>query len=276
MPIRATRPPESSCNVLVCRGACAALRRRMLLATRILVLPAPLLFGVVLAAQQAANSASETTPRATHPASHAHRKAAAQKPAPAPALALAPAPPTPAAPQMPNWPVNDKPGEATVVWDSRGLLIEASNSSLNEILQEVSLKTGAQVEGMGADERVFGSYGPGPARDVISQILDGAGYNVLMVGDQGEGTPRRIVLSGRTKGAAQPSGNGTPENDSDQETQQISEQEPPQPGEQQRPGMPGYNPAQPVPVRTPQQIMEQRQQWQQLQQSQQPQQNPQN
>ena len=62
---------------------------------------------------------------------------------------------------------------------------------------------------MGADERIFGTYGPGPARDVLSQLLDGSGYNVLMVGDRGAGTPRRIVLtirSGSTAGHRQSSG----------------------------------------------------------------------
>ncbi len=60
---------------------------------------------------------------------------------------------------------------------------------------------------MGQDQRIFGAYGPGPARDVLSQLLDGSGYNVLMIGDQGQGTPRRIVLSARPAGPAQPSGN---------------------------------------------------------------------
>ena len=90
-----------------------------------------------------------------------------------------------------------------MVWDSHGLLIVASNSSLAQILKEVSTETGAKVEGMGQDQRVFGTYGPGPARDVLSQLLDGSGYNVLMVGDQGQGTPRRIVLSIRPGGGAQ-------------------------------------------------------------------------
>jgi len=82
-----------------------------------------------------------------------------------------------------------------VVWDSHGLLIVASNSSLAQILKQVSAETGVKVAGMGADERVFGTYGPGPARDVLSRLLDGSAYNVLMIGDQGQGAPLRIVLS---------------------------------------------------------------------------------
>lgn len=67
-------------------------------------------------------------------------------------------------------------------------------------MEDVSAATGAKVEGLGADQRIFGAYGPGKAREVLSQLLDGTGYNVLMIGDQGEGTPRQIVLT--TRGAA--------------------------------------------------------------------------
>jgi hypothetical protein len=67
-------------------------------------------------------------------------------------------------------------------------------------MNEVATTTGATVEGLGDDQRVFGAYGPGPARDVLSQLLHGTGYNVVMVGDQGQGTPREIVLSGRHSG----------------------------------------------------------------------------
>ncbi len=57
-----------------------------------------------------------------------------------------------------------------------------------------------KLEGMDQDQRIFGTYGPGPARDVLSQLLDGSGYNVLMIGDRGQGTPRRIVLSAHSGG----------------------------------------------------------------------------
>ena len=129
---------------------------------------------------------------------HPRKKPAAATPAPQPAP-----PPAPVAPPPPNWPANDLPGAASVVFDSHGLLVVASNSSLAQILKEVSLETGVKVEGMDADQRIFGTYGPGPARDVISQLLDGSGYDVLMIGDRGEGTPRRIVLTARSGSAAQ-------------------------------------------------------------------------
>ena len=101
---------------------------------------------------------------------------------------------------MPHWPLNDRPAEAFVVWDSHGLRINATNSSLQQILKDVSTATGTKVEGLTTDQRVFGNYGPGQARDVLSQLLQGSGYNVLMIGDQGQGVPRQILLSARQGG----------------------------------------------------------------------------
>ncbi len=143
-----------------------------------------------------------------------------------------------------------------MVWDSQGLRIVASNSSLAQILKDVSTKTGATLEGMGQDQRIFGVYGPGPARDVLSQLLDGSGYNVLMIGDLGQGTPRRIVLSARPMGPAQASGPST----SNPEETDVEPQQP-----EPQPAPPG------VPVR-PQPMPPDIQQRQQQQQ----QQNPQN
>jgi hypothetical protein len=165
-------------------------------------------------------------------------------------------------PQPPKWPANDPPTAASVVWDSHGLRIVASNSSLAQILKDVSTKTGATLEGMGQDQRIFGAYGTGSVRDVLSQLLDGSGYNVLMIGDQGQGTPRRIVLSNRPTGpAAPPSRNFSPGTSSDAEPEEPQPPEPPPP--------PVQNVTPPsVPARTPQQMQELHQQQQQ--------QNPQN
>jgi len=122
------------------------------------------------------------------------------------------------------WPVNEKPEDAKITWDSHGLYIQAANSSLEQILKDVATVTGATVEGMNSDERIFGTYGPGKARDVLTELLQGTKYNVLMVGDQGEGTPREVVLSskhngGNTNVAANPNqGNDEDSSDSDDQT----------------------------------------------------------
>jgi hypothetical protein len=179
--------------------------------------------------------------------------------------------PTPAtpAPEPPKWPLNEAPAPPSIRWDSQGLRVEATNSSLRQILDDVVTTTGAKVEGLGADERVFGSYGPGPARDVLSQILQGSGYNVLMLGDEGQGTPREIILSERTKAGSQP---GQANNRPNPQDEDVEQPEPEEPTAQQplinRPPIPQNNPGAPM---TPQQRMleMQRQQMQMQQQQQQ-------
>jgi hypothetical protein len=128
---------------------------------------------------------------------------------------------------VPPWPVNEKADPASVRWDSRGLRIEADNSSLAQILNDVAAITGAKVEGLSTDQRIFGNYGPGPARDVLSQLFDGSGYNILLTGEQGQGTPLKIVLSLRQTGAALPSANLTPASDEDTDTEDQPYQPPP-------------------------------------------------
>lgn len=187
---------------------------------------------------------------------------------------------------MPDWPINDKPSPASVVWDANGLRINASNSSLQQILGEVSTETGTKVEGLSADQRVYGAYGPGNARDVLSQLLQGSGYNVLLAGDIGQGTPREVVLSPRLSNP-----NGAPNNNAMNRPQQEGDEDVPEPPDEQPPiqnpqvqngPRPGFGPGGPGgPVRTPQQVMEEMQQRQILQQQQlqeqqqQQQQNPQ-
>jgi hypothetical protein len=184
---------------------------------------------------------------------------------------VVPAPVTPPAPQPPSWPAFDKAAEASVVWDSHGLTIDAANSSLQQILNDVSTAIGAKVEGFSNDQRVFGEFGPGPAREVLSQVLQGSGYNVIMIGGQGQGAPRQILLSERQAGPAQPAGrNNNPSNDEDD----AADEPQPPPAPEQIQNRPGFPPG--GPPRSPQQIMQEMQQRQQQIQQQQQQQSPPN
>lgn len=270
MPVFAPQQPESLGVVLRHAGFRGSVLRRILFPAASACLAAQSVLGLGIAAQTPTTSAASKTPQtvhptthstlhpATHSSAHARHKPAAKVLPPVQAQVTPPAAVVPAPPPPPNWPVNDKPVEATVVWDSHGLLVQASNSSLDTILNDISLKIGAKVEGIGADERVFGTYGPGPAREVLAQLLDGTGYNILMVGDQGAGTPRKIVLSGRPTGPAPPRGNGNTafNNDNDQENDPDAEQRPFEPNPVVPPTPGG------MPVRTPQQMqqmMEERQ-----------------
>jgi hypothetical protein len=189
----------------------------------------------------------------------------------------------PAPPPMPHWPVNDNPNPPSVVWDASGLRISASNSSLQQILNEVSTDTGTKVVGNVPDQRVFGSYGPGQASDVLLQLLQGSGFNVLLAGDLGHGAPSQIVLTPRRTGAANaPAGINPqqPQAQQDQDdTETVDQQEPPEQPEETVPAIPPTpqpNQGQPGmppngPMRTPQEIMQEMQQ-RQLQQQQQMQQ----
>lgn len=206
-----------------------------------------------------------------HPASKTQQPASAVAQTP-------PVPKTPAAPPLPDWPANSHPVPAKVVWDSHGLRVEASNSSLDQILHEVAADTGAKVEGLSQDQRIFGTFGPGPARDVLTQLLDGSGYNLLLIGDMGQGTPRQIVLSTRNKGTGQTAARPTqPQDDDDSadepepqpEPVQMQPQQPPPPQPQQMQGNPFGGGGAP---RSPQEIMQELQmRQQQMQQQQQPQ-----
>jgi hypothetical protein len=170
--------------------------------------------------------------------------------------------PTPPQPELPKWPVNEKADPASVVWDSHGLRIEANNASLQQILNDVSTDTGAKVEGFDSDQRIFGTFGPGSAREVLGQLLEGSGYNFLLIGDQGQGTPRQIVLSARTAANPQAAKPATPSDDDEVDEQPQQPQQP-----EGGPIRPGF------PPRTPQQIeMQQREQQLRMQQQQQGQQ----
>ena len=66
------------------------------------------------------------------------------------------------------------------------LSVNASNASLNQILQEIAGRTGMKITGGVSDERVFGQYGPSSPSVVLVALLDGTGSNMLLV-DNGKG-----------------------------------------------------------------------------------------
>jgi hypothetical protein len=153
----------------------------------------------------------------------------------------------------PIWPANQPPNQAKVSWDSRGLEIEAFNSSLNQILHQVAADTGAKFEGLSHDQRVFGSYGPGPGREVLLKFLDGSGYNVLMIGGRDADAPLKIILSAKSAASPQTAPNNL--NGSNSEDDEAGDQ--PDPG--QPPSQPNQDPfhlASDGPRGDPQQFMQ--------------------
>jgi len=192
---------------------------------------------------------------------HFHKRPGAASQVATPGLEV-PTPVVAPEPEKPKWPAFDPANQANVVWDSQGLKVDATNSSLKQILKDVSAATGVKIDGVTSDQRVFGTYGPGQAKDVLSQLLQGSGYNVIMIGDQGQGTPRQILLSTRQSTAS----NTTPKaNQANNEEEDADE---PAPQEPEQPVRPNFPPG--LPPRNPQQIMQEMQQRQQQPQQNQP------
>jgi hypothetical protein len=110
------------------------------------------------------------------------------------------------------------------------LTVDAKNSELGAILADVAKLSGMKIDGTDTGAHVYGVYGPGNPRQVLTELLDGLGYNFMMVGDGSSGAPQELLLSARSTAppgtaapAASTSGNTEASDDSD-------EQEPPGPG----------------------------------------------
>ena len=73
----------------------------------------------------------------------------------------------------------------------------AHNSTLGDVLKAVRQQTGAELDiPPNASERVVADLGPGPARDVIAQLLNGTHFNYVMVGSATDPTAvQSIVLT---------------------------------------------------------------------------------
>lgn len=210
-----------------------------------------------------------------------HGKAAAKP------VAATPAPvPAPEVPQAPLSLLEQPAKPAAVESEAGKLSVKADNSSLTTILHEISSKTGMTVDGAPRDQRIFGNYGPAAPREVLSALLDGLGYNVMMVGSLANGVPRQLVLSQRTGGVS-PAGFRGPvqqpqnANQDDQQDDSTPDQDTPP----QQPPRPEPNPSegsqspeqqqqqqqqqqQPGQVKTPQQLLQELQQMRQQQQQQ--------
>ena len=178
-----------------------------------------------------------------------------------------------AAATTPNLPpsLGDKPaGPARITLNTGSLAVDANNSSLSQILKDLGA-TGMSVDGFEKDTRVFGVYGPGQPSEVIAELLDGAGYNFMMVGETDAGTPREVILTARSDAPI-----SAPQPVSPQ--QQEEEEEPPPPPQQmEEPLQPRTPPGTTPPgdqqrPRTPQEMLQELQRLRQEQQQGQPQQ----
>ena len=183
-----------------------------------------------------------------------------------------------------------------VTFENNQLTIVAPNSTLGDILKAVRKQTGAEIEIPAAPERVVTHLGPGPAREVLADLLNGSRFNYVLLGSPSdEAALTRVVLVAKGGGvqdvAQNPPVPGTP---SPQGQAVVEQPEPEQAAEaneaeaaddnsnnaddntDQQPAEAEQNPApEQNGIKTPQQMLQEMQQRQmQMQQQQQPGQPP--
>jgi hypothetical protein len=212
---------------------------------------------------------AQTPPPAARQPASAQVKVGAQAHAakPSPSTAAKPSPTSPTV----STSLLDTPAQPAKISLVAGeLTVQADNSSLSDILHQIAAAGGMKVEGMqaGGGQRVFGSYGPGVPREVLSELLNGSGYNVMMLGETSSGAPRELTLMARA-GAA-PSSPPSPNivrNEENENQGQPTENPVEQDSQPEMPPGPGIGNG----VRTPDQVLQnlQRMHEQQQQQEQQ-------
>jgi hypothetical protein len=174
-----------------------------------------------------------------------------------------------------------------VSFQNNQLTIVAPNSTLADILRAVRKQTGAEIEVPSAPERVVTHLGPGPAREVMAELLNGSRFNYVLLGSAADDAVlTRVVLVSKKQEAqaTNPPGTdpapGVPQPGiAGQPPQEQADQNDPDGDENADDNPDAAADAQPVqeqqPPITPQQRMQEMQQRQmQLQQMQQPGQPP--
>ena len=154
----------------------------------------------------------------------------AKKPAPAP---LPPLPSGPTGPLQHQVPLPEiAPVPPQVTYQNAQLTIVAPNSTLGDILRAVRKQTGAEIEIPAAPERVVTHLGPGPARAVMAELLNGSRFNYVLLGSPAnDALLTRVVLVAKTG----------PENGNPSDGSSMAEQQ--QPGTPQPDAAPDANDA---------------------------------
>jgi len=112
----------------------------------------------------------------------------------------------PPLPSGPRGPVQQVPLDSMapvapqVTFEHEQLTIIAPNSTLGDILRAVRKRTGAEIDiPASATERVVTRLGPGPAREVMADLLNGSRFNYVLLGSpQDANLLTRIVLVAKT------------------------------------------------------------------------------
>lgn len=114
-------------------------------------------------------------------------------------------PQLPPLPSGPTGPVQQIPLDSMapvppqVSYQGAQLTIIAPNSTLGDILRAVRKQTGAEIEIPVAPERVVTHLGPGPAREVVAELLNGSRFNYVLLGSSADNAVlTRVVLVAKT------------------------------------------------------------------------------
>jgi len=92
-----------------------------------------------------------------------------------------------------------------VSYQDSQLTIVAPNSTLGDILRAVRKQTGAEIEIPSAPERVVTHLGPGPAREVMAELLNGSRFNYILLGSPADANSLvRVVLVAKTPDTPNP------------------------------------------------------------------------
>jgi hypothetical protein len=199
--------------------------------------------------------------------------------------------PPPPLPSGPTGPVQQIPLDSIaavppqVSFQNNELTIVAQNSTLSDILRAIRKQTGAEIEVPAAPERVVTRLGPGPARDVLADLLNGSRFNYVLLGSPGnEAILTRVVLVPKQTQPAVAANNPEPQpdvqpppqppqDDSSAEAVDESSAEESAPDETaEQPAaeaeQPANSPDQQQNIKTPQQMLQEMQQRQMMQQGQ--------
>jgi hypothetical protein len=145
-----------------------------------------------------------------------------------------------AAPQPPPAPADQSPSAAVVSFANGMLTIQARNSSLEQILNQVSQQTGMEIEGSNHDKRIYGDYGPGTVSATVEKLLNGAGYNYVIVGGGNGRPPAKLLLTSGSAGTSSAPPASSPAPQASTPVQSAAPE----------------NPSNPVHPKTPQEIFE--------------------
>jgi hypothetical protein len=145
-----------------------------------------------LGSLRAALAAADQNQKPSAPA-HSQKKEKDKKPD------LPPLPSGPTGP-VPQVPLDSmKPVAPEVTYQNGQLTISAPNSTLGDILRAVRKQTGAEIEVPDAPERVVIHIGPGPAQEVMAELLNGSRFNYVLLGaPENPGQMTRVVLVAKT------------------------------------------------------------------------------